>query len=76
MIKTLALVTQLGISMITPVMLCVLIGVKIDERYHTHWFLPLLLLGIAAGVRNVYVLVKDINQDKKEGTLHEEEKSC
>ena len=54
--RNLTLITQLGIQMLTPVFLCVAIGVFIDNRFSTYFTLPLLLLGIMAGARNTYIL--------------------
>lgn len=58
-IKALMLVTQLGISMMVPIFLCVFAGGFIDKRAGTGFFLPIfLVLGIAAAFRNVYYLLK------------------
>lgn len=58
-IKALMLVTQLGISMMVPIFLCVFAGGFIDKKAGTGCFLPILLiLGIAAAFRNVYYLLK------------------
>lgn len=58
-IKALMLVSQLGISMMVPIFLCVLTGNWIDKKAGTACFLPILLfLGIAAAFRNVYYLLK------------------
>lgn len=58
-IKALMLVTQLGISMMVPIFLCVLAGGFIDKKAGTGWVMPLFLfLGIAAAFRNVYYLLK------------------
>ena len=58
-IKALMLVTQLGISMMVPIFLCVLAGGWIDKKAGTGWVMPVfLLLGIAAAFRNVYYLLK------------------
>ncbi|MBR2408022.1 MAG: AtpZ/AtpI family protein [Lachnospiraceae bacterium] len=58
-IKALMLVTQLGVSMMVPIFLCVLAGSFIDKKAGTGFFLPLFLfLGIAAAFRNVYYLLK------------------
>ena len=54
----LALISQLGLSMLTPILLCVFVGVEIDERFGTSFTVWLILLGILAGVRNVYVLLR------------------
>lgn len=58
-IKALMLVTQLGISMMVPIFLCVFAGSFIDKKAGTGCFMPILLiLGIAAAFRNVYYLLK------------------
>lgn len=67
--RTLALITQLGISMLIPIFLCTFFGVYLDEHYNIKLFVPLLILGMAAGVRNVYKLVKNANSDEGERKL-------
>lgn len=63
--KTLSLITQLGISMIVPIFLCVYVGSYLDNRFHWHTFIPLMVLGILAGFRNCYILLKDANRDEE-----------
>jgi len=66
-IKALMLVTQLGISMMVPIFLCVLVGGFIDKKAQTGYFLPIfLVLGIAAAFRNVYYLLKPFYAKDKE----------
>ena len=60
--KTLALISQLGISMIVPILLCTAIGVYLDEKFSLPLTIPLIVFGILAGGRNVYVLVRDISR--------------
>ena len=55
---TLALISQLGISMIVPIFLCTFIGVKLDEKYGWSITIPLIVTGVLAGIRNVYALLK------------------
>ena len=58
-IKALLLISQLGISMMVPIFLCVYAGNFLDKKLHTGFIMPLLLaLGIAAAFRNVYYLLK------------------
>ena len=58
-IRALLLISQLGISMMVPIFLCVYAGNFLDEKLHTGFLMPLLLaLGIAAAFRNVYYLLK------------------
>ena len=60
--RTLALISQLGISMIVPILLCTAIGVYLDEKFSLPLTSPLIVLGILAGGRNVYVLVRDTSR--------------
>ena len=67
---TFALVSQLGISMIVPVFLCIFIGVKLEEKVDFPFTILFIILGILAGIRNVYALVKHatdtMNSEKDE----------
>ena len=48
-IKMLSLVTQIGITMLTSVFLCMAIGMWIDKHFSTNLFLLFLILGIMGG---------------------------
>ncbi|MFA9377758.1 MAG: AtpZ/AtpI family protein [Lachnotalea sp.] len=61
--KSLALITQLGISMLVPIFLCTFLGVFLEDRFSISVFVPLLIIGMLAGGRNVYMLVKHVNKD-------------
>lgn len=66
-IKALVLITQLGISMMVPVFLCVFAGNFIDKKAGTSFIMPVfLILGIAAAFRNVYYLLKPFYAADKE----------
>ena len=56
--QTLALISQVGISMIVPILLCVILGVFLEERFSLSLTIPLIVVGVLAGARNVYVLLK------------------
>ncbi|MDO5407888.1 MAG: AtpZ/AtpI family protein [Eubacteriales bacterium] len=65
--RSLAMVTQLGLSVITPVFLCIFIGYQIDSRFETKILVPMLILGVLAGGRSAWVLAKaTLEQEKKE----------
>lgn len=53
-----AMITQIGISMLAPIVLCVFLGVWIEETWGVNIILLMLFLGIAAGCRNCYLQVK------------------
>ena len=57
-VKCFTLVMQTGVAVLTPILLLTAIGVFVDERYGTPLTLPLLILGVLAGARNGYVLIK------------------
>lgn len=60
------LVSQLGISILVPILLCTGIGYWGEEHYNCPVFVPLILLGVAAGVRNAWVLLKTYLKDTED----------
>lgn len=64
--KTFALITQLGISMIVPVLMCTLLGAWLRDRFSLPVFIPLVIMGILAGGRNVYYLARRANEDPED----------
>lgn len=64
--KTFALITQLGLSMIVPVLMCTFLGVYLEDRFGFPLTIPLIILGVLAGGRNVYVLARHANEDSEE----------
>lgn len=57
--KALTMVTQIGISMMTPIFLCAFIGYYIDKWLSTGiCFLLFIIIGIIVAFRNVYYLTK------------------
>ena len=57
-LRMLALITQLGISMLTCIFLCMIAGKFLAERLHADWiFLVFLILGILAGFRSCYTII-------------------
>ena len=64
--KALALFTQLAISMIVPIFICLFIGKWLDSFFHTGgiFLIIFLILGIGAGFRSIYYLVKGFWKDK------------
>ena len=64
--RTFALITQLGISMIVPILLCVWVGGGLEEKFKLPVTIPFIILGVLAGMRNVYLLVRHANEDLEE----------
>lgn len=58
--RSLSLITQLGISIMVPIFMCVVAGVLIDKYFGTSTLLIFLFLGIGAGVRNAYILATGV----------------
>ncbi len=73
--RSLAMVTQLGLSILTPVFLCIFIGYQIDSRYGTRWMMPMLILGVLAGGRCAWVLAARIlEQERREDSMIREQR--
>lgn len=58
-LKGIVMISQIGISMLVPIVLCIYLGRRLDDRFLTEYFTIILsILGIAAAYRNVYRLTK------------------
>lgn len=65
--RSLAMVTQLGFSVLTPIFLCVYTGYLVDSHFGTKLMVPLLILGVLAGGRCGFVMAKNaLLQEQKE----------
>ncbi len=65
--RSLAMVTQLGISMLAPVVLCAFVGNWLDERFGWSTTAVLLILGILAGARNTWLLIRRMGWSDSKG---------
>lgn len=68
-VSNLSLITQLGITMVTPIFICTFIGIFIDESLHKTpaFTIGFILLGTAAGFRNLfYTAGKQAKKNEKE----------
>lgn len=71
--RSLALISQFGISMLVPIFLCSFIGIWLDRQLHTSWLMILFFfLGALAGFRNIYVMAKQVYGEKG-GDRHDKE---
>ena len=68
-LKALTMISQFGLNMIVPIVICVFIGIKADQLFHTSFIVIILFfLGAAAGFRNIFIMSKDIyGSDRKKG---------
>lgn len=57
--KTFTLILQIGLTMMVAIFLCVLLGVWLNDKFNTVWFVPaFLVLGIGGGLKAAWNLVK------------------
>lgn len=69
---TLMLISQLGLSMVIPVLLCTYGGAWLEKKFSFPFITIGIVLGILAGARNVYVLLKEHLKKQKEAEDEEE----
>ncbi|MEE0884045.1 MAG: AtpZ/AtpI family protein [Faecalimonas sp.] len=69
---TFAMISQVGISMIVPILLCTYAGVWLEEKFDFPWTVIMIVVGVLAGVRNVIAMVKRMKQITEEDTDEEE----
>ena len=72
LVKALGRVSQLGITMVTPVVLCVAVGIWMDHKFSIHTTLIWLILGVLAGARSAYLMAKKSVTPGEEETLEQE----
>lgn len=76
--RSLAMITELALSAICPIILLLLAGIWLDGKYGNggYWFTAAgIICGIYSAYRGVYYLIKDFTVDKKEknGKVHSED---
>lgn len=77
-LKGLTMISQLGITMLTPIFLCAWFGYSLDKWCSTScWFIILIVLGIMAAFRNAYYLTrqfyeKDLKKEREEAKYFED----
>ncbi len=67
-VSAFALVSQLGFSMITPILICTLIGVFLDDvtGMEPLWVIIWILLGVGAAFRNLFYMTgKELKKNEK-----------
>lgn len=69
--KILGLISQLGISIVVPVFLCTFLGVFLENRFSISITVPLIVLGVLAGGRNAYYILKQALEIMKEDKYEE-----
>jgi ATP synthase protein I len=64
--RNLAMISQVGISVMTPIFLCAYIGYRMDLMLGTRWIiLPMLILGVLSGGRCAWQLMKRVMEEER-----------
>lgn len=62
--KSFALIMQFGVNMLVPIILCTFLGIFIDRKAGTSfWVVIFFFVGALAGGRNIYMMAKEIFDD-------------
>ena len=69
---TFAMISQVGISMVVPILLCTYAGVWLEEKFDFPWTVIMIVVGVLAGVRNVIAMLKRMKQITEEDADEEE----
>ncbi len=69
---TFAMISQVGISMVVPILLCTYAGVWLEEKFDFPFTVIMIVLGVLAGVRNVIAMVYKMKQAAEEDENEEE----
>lgn len=65
-LKAITMISQISISMMVPIFLCVFIGYQLDKKFQTgYWVLIFMILGFLTSIRNVYYLTKSFYEKDK-----------
>jgi len=67
-VESFSMVLQFGINMITPIVMCIALGVWIGDKYNMDWIvIPLFFVGALAGYNSIFRMVQK-HLKKKKGT--------
>lgn len=60
-LKALALISQLGINMLVPIVMCLFIGIWLDDKFETGFFIFIfIILGFLAAYKSLYDSTKSM----------------
>ena len=73
--RSLTTISQFGINMITPIVMCIALGVWIGDKYNMDWIvIPLFFVGALAGYNSIFRMVQKYLKKKKDtGTKKEQD---
>lgn len=67
-VESFSMVLQFGLNMITPIAMCIALGVWIGDKYNMDWIvIPLFFIGALAGYNSIFRMVQK-HLKKKKGT--------
>ena len=75
-LKYLSLISQVGFTMVTPILLCTFLGMKLEERFHFPFTLIFMLIGVISGCMSGFRLIMNTIKrmdKKKEENLQKQE---
>ena len=78
-LRYLSLISQVGFTMVTPILLCKFIGIKLEQRFEFPFTLIFIILGVISGCMSGFKLImntiKKMDKKKIEADLQEQENS-
>ena len=63
--KTLALITQIGISIMVPIFLMLIISILIKNNFDVDLILVFVIIGVVVGIRNTILLINNFLNEEK-----------
>lgn len=64
-LKCLTLISQFAINIMVPTFVCLFVGLWISKFLGAWVVIPFLFLGMAAGMRNCYIMAMEATGDRK-----------
>ncbi len=64
--RSLVMITQFGLNMLVPIGICSFLGIFLDKKLGTSFFVIIFFfIGALAGFRNVFIFARRIYEDKE-----------
>ena len=72
--ESFSMVLQFGLNMITPIALCIALGVWLADKYDMDWIvIPLFFVGALAGYNSIFRMVQKYLKKKEPQTKKEQD---
>jgi len=73
-VESFSMVLQFGLNMLTPIVMCIALGVWIGDKYDMDWIvIPLFFAGALAGYNSIFRMVKKHLTEKKDTVTKKEQ---